>query len=150
MRDTVKIFERTAAAILVSWIFIYGLGYAQTTPCEGVAEAGSRAATLCAMDSACATSPENPSGGPVIPIHCPADTRPCFGKTEACCESKLFGKHYRATDFTPSFRDLPGLLYHGWTPRAAVPEVRHACSSGNRSRATRTVPIYILKQSFIC
>jgi len=106
MRDTVKIFERTAAAILVSWIFIYGLGYAQTTPCDEVAE--------------------------------------------ACCESKLFGKHYRATDFTPSFRDLPGLLYHGWTPRAAAPEARHAFSSGNRFRATRTVPIYILKQSFIC
>jgi len=137
-------------AVLAMWIVIYGTGAVLST-CHGAPADSCSPASIEARDCFAASIPGSVSlyhlcRSPLNPIHCRGRCR----AANTCCENRHDDDHHPNTTLTSSFPENPSPLVNDESPWNIVPGALHHFPTANRFLSIKSIPIIILKQSFLC
>ena len=152
-----KLFAKiiqSSTVILISWIVVYGIVYAQQACCSTIVDACipafSRISDSYTIGSFCRTSPSHHRNNKLQSNLCSKNIPADFGEGNTCCETNRCDSYNKTTYFTLSF--IQG-LYPLQKPLSAFDVISGAQTNfepKSLSLSLKAVPIYILTQSIIC
>ncbi len=146
---------QTITAILISWIVVYGIVYAQQVCCSTIVDAriptSNRNSASYTIGNFCRTSPSHHHNNQLQSILCSKNFLADFDEGNTCCETNRCDSYNQATCFSLSFiQDLYPLLQKNVSSFDVSDGEQRAFETYSRSTLLKAVPIYILTQSIIC
>ena len=133
-RITGKLIQ-AAIVILLSWIFVHGVGYAHSTCCSINFED-------------CIPTAEGITGH-LEPSHCPVDSLIDFYAGNTCYINNRYEYNGETANIKPFFQESSSLFHKVEKYQEVAAAQQYLFAAERRLRPFRNVSIYLLKQSLI-
>jgi hypothetical protein len=144
---------QSSTVILIFWIVVYGIVYAQQACCSNIADA--RIPTFCrvsnsyTIDSHSKTLPPHHRNHRLQPIHCSENFLADCDVKNPCCKTDRCDRYNQGTYFNPSFPQYAYPLQKNVRSFHVSDGEQRAFETYSLSTPLKAVPIYILTQSII-
>ncbi len=153
MKKLLKKIIQSSTVILISWIVVYGIVYAQQACCSNIADARiptfSRISNSYTIDCHSRTSPSHHRNHRLQPIHCSENFLADCDAKNACCKTDRCVRYNQGTYFNPSFPQYAYPLQKNVSSFHVSDSEQRAFGTYSLSTSLKAVPIYILTQSII-
>jgi len=151
-----KLFTKiiqSSTMILISWIVVHGIVYAQQACCSTIVDACipvfSRISDSYTVGNFCITSPSHRRNNRLQSNLCSKKILADFGEGNTCCETNRCDSYNQGTYLSLSFiQDLS--LQKNLSSFNVISGAQTNFEQKSLSPTPKTVPIYILTQSIIC
>lgn len=153
MKKLLKQIIKGSTVILMSWIVVYGIVYAQQEGCSDTVgtcnPTFSRISESFAIDNSCRISPPLHRNRRLRPIHCSENFLSGCDAKNTCCKTDRCDRDHQYTYFNPSFFQYAYPLQKNVGSFHVNAGEQRAFETYILSTSLTAVPIYILTQSII-
>jgi len=154
MKESFNKISQTSTAILISWIIVYGIMYAQQVCCSTTVDAcipiSNRILGSYAIANSCETSPSHHCNNQLQSNFCSKNFLSDFGEGNICCETNRCNSYNQAKYFSLSSIQNLYPLQKTLSSFTVSSGAQTNFEPKSLSPSLKAVPIYILTQSIIC
>ncbi len=151
MKNLLKKTTQSSTLILISWIVVYGIVYAQQACCSTIVDACIPTFNRISYtnNNSCRTSPSHHRNRRLQPIHYSQNFLADCDSKNACCKTDRYNRYNQSTYFNPSFPKYAYSLQKNVSFFDVSDGEQRAFETCSLSIPLKAVPIYILTQSII-
>ena len=152
MKKLLKKIIQSSTVILMSWIVVYGIVYAQQACCSTIVDACIPAFSIISysytIGNFSRTSPSHRNDRLQSNL-CSKNILADFGEENTCCKTNRCDRYHHGTYFNPSFTQYAYPLQKNVNSFHVRDGEQRAFETYSLSKSLKAVPIYILTQSLI-
>lgn len=153
MKKMLKNIIKGSTVILMSWIVVYGIVYAQQEGCSATIDACiptfSRISDSCIIDNTCRTLPPLQCNRRLQPIHIYENFLANCDEKNTCCKTDRCERYYQCTYINPLFPQYLHPLQKNVGFFHVNDREQSTFEAYILSTSLKAVPIYILTQSIL-
>ena len=151
MKKIIKKTTQSSTLILISWIVVYGIVYAQQACCSTIVDACIPTFNRISYtnNNSCRTSPSHHRNLRLQSIHCSQIFSTDCDSKNACCKTDRYNRYNQSTYFNPSFPKYANPLQKNVSSFDISDGKQRSFGTYTLSTPLKAVPIYILTQSII-